>query len=210
METDDKIQKIKDENDEKVINRKLLRDLYKNQKRLQCKIERRDKRISSLREEAKDLKVENKKHLLEIESLEETITDLNNLLDESHKEIALLKIDSRLDNDSARNKLNSSMNDYNSLKRQSESKIIDLNLEIISKNNEINELKEESKIREDEITELRKELELSNERIEELYSELLNDIGDLDLNFSLETCPKCGAVVGEDSNYCVECGSKLG
>ena len=119
--------------------------------------------------------------------------------------IALLKIDARLDNDNAASKIK----DYESLKRESESKIIDLNLEIISKNEEIIELKEENKLAEEEIKNLKKELELSNERIEELYTELLNDIGDYDFNFKLETCPKCGAVVGEDSNYCVECGSKL-
>ena len=105
--------------------------------------------------------------------------------------------------------LQSKIKDYESLKRESESKIIDLNLEIISKNEEIIELKEENKLAEEEIKNLKKELELSNERIEELYTELLNDIGDYDFNFKLETCPKCGAVVGEDSNYCVECGSKL-
>ena len=130
---------------------------------------------------------------------------LNKILDESHNEIALLKIDARLDNDNAASKIK----DYESLKRESESKIIDLNLEIISKNEEIIELKEENKLAEEEIKNLKKELELSNERIEELYTELLNDIGDVDLNFSLLTCPHCGAVVGEDSNYCVECGSKL-
>ena len=169
MNSKNKLQEIKS-SDEKVVNKKLLKDLYKNEKRLQCKIDNRDKRIKTLKEEMKTLKVENKSLKLENENLEYTISHLNKLLDESHNEIALLKIDARLDNDNAANKIK----DYESLKKN-----------------------------------LKKELELSNERIEELYTELLNDIGDVDLNFSLLTCPHCGAVVGEDSNYCVECGSKL-
>ena len=204
MDSKNKLQEIKS-SDEKVVNKKLLKDLYKNEKRLQSKIDTRDKRIKTLKEEMKTLKVENKSLKLENENLEYTISHLNKLLAESHNEIALLKIDARLDTDNATNKIK----DYESLKRESESKIIDLNLEIISKNEEIIELKEENKLAEEEIKNLKKELELSNERIEELYTELLNDIGDVDLNFSLLTCPHCGAVVGEDSNYCVECGSKL-
>ena len=208
MNSKNKLQEIKS-SDEKVINKKLLKDLYKNEKRLQCKINTRDKRIKTLKDNIKELKVENKSLMLENENLEYEISHLNKMLDESHKEIALLKIDARLDDEKSRENLKTSKVDYASLKKESESKIIDLNLEIISKNEEIIELKEENKLAEEEIKNLKKELELSNERIEELYTELLNDIGDYDFNFKLETCPKCGAVVGEDSNYCVECGSKL-
>ena len=208
MDSKNKLQEIKS-SDEKVVNKKLLKDLYKNEKRLQCKIDTRDKRIKTLKDSIKELKVENKNLKLENENLEYTISHLNKLLDESHNEIALLKIDARLDDDNAANKLKSSIKDYESLKRQSESKIIDLNLEIISKNNEINELNEDNKLLREDIEELKKELEYSQKRLEELYQELLSDIGNEDLNFSLLTCPHCGAVVGEDSNYCVECGSKL-
>ena len=124
MNSKNKLQEIKS-SDEKVVNKKLLKDLYKNEKRLQCKIDTRDKRIKTLKEEMKTLKVENKSLKLENENLEYTISHLNKLLDESHNEIALLKIDARLDNDNAANKIK----DYESLKRESESKIIDLNLE---------------------------------------------------------------------------------
>ena len=208
MAPNKKIQEIK-EGSEEVINKKLVRDLYKNEKRLNCKIETRDNRIKALKEEMKELKVENKSLLERIENQEYTISDLNKLLDESYNEIALLKIDAKLDEKNAATKDKKSQMDYMALKRESESKIIDLNLEIISKNEKIIELEEDNNIKETEIEDLKRELDLSNKRIEELYSELLNDIGDYDFNFKLETCPKCGAVVGEDSNYCVECGSKL-
>ncbi len=208
MAPNKKIQEIK-EGSEEVINKKLARDLYKNEKRLNCKIETRDNRIKALKEEMKELKVENKSLLERIENQEYTISDLNKLLDESYNEITLLKIDAKLDEKNSNTKVKKSQMDYIALKRESESKIIDLNLEIISKNNEINELKEESKLQKEDIEELKKELEYSQKRLEELYQELLSDIGNVDLNFSLSTCPKCGAVVGEDSNYCVECGSKL-
>ena len=104
MDSKNKLQEIKS-SDEKVINKKLLKDLYKNEKRLQCKIDTRDKRIKTLKEEMKTLKVENKSLKLENENLEYTISHLNKLLDESHNEIALLKIDARLDNDNAANKI---------------------------------------------------------------------------------------------------------
>lgn len=208
MDSKNKLHEIKS-SDEKVINKKLLKDLYKNEKRLQCKIDTRERRIKALKDNIKELKVENKSLLLENENLKYEISQLNKLLDESHSEIALLKIDARLDDEKSSEKLKSSRMDYTALKKQSESKIIDLNLEIISKNNEINELNEENKLLREDLEELKNELEYSQKRLEELYQELLSDIGEDSLNFSLPTCPKCGAVVGEDSSYCVECGFKL-
>ena len=52
MDSKNKLQEIKS-SDEKVVNKKLLKDLYKNEKRLQCKIDTRDKRITTLKEEMK-------------------------------------------------------------------------------------------------------------------------------------------------------------
>ena len=69
MNSKNKLQEIKS-SDEKVVNKKLLKDLYKNEKRLQCKIDTRDKRIKTLKEEMKTLKVENKSLKLENENLE--------------------------------------------------------------------------------------------------------------------------------------------
>ena len=130
MDSNKKIREVKEGNNDESLNKKLLRDLYKNEKRLQCKIDdlyknekrlqckidTRDKRIKTLKEEMKTLKVENKSLKLENENLEYTISHLNKLLDESHNEIALLKIDARLDNDNAANKIK----DYESLKRERE------------------------------------------------------------------------------------------
>ncbi len=207
MNSKNKIQEIKS-SDEKAVNKKLLRDLYKNEKRLESKLENRDKRIKSQKENIKELKVENKMLLERIDELEDNIRNLNKLLDESHDEITLLKIDTRLE-DKASEKLKSSRKENVLLKKENESKIVDLNLKIISLKNDLNESMEDNKIKDEEIDQLQKELKLSNKRIEELYCELLNDTGDYDFYFKLETCPKCGAVVGNDSNYCVECGSKL-
>ena len=50
MNSKNKLQEIKS-SDEKVVNKKLLKDLYKNEKRLQCKIDTRDKRIKTFKED---------------------------------------------------------------------------------------------------------------------------------------------------------------
>ena len=198
MDSKNKLQEIKS-SDEKVINKKLLKDLYKNEKRLQCKIDTRDKRIKTLKEEMKTLKVENISLKLENENLEYTISHLNKLLDESHNEIALLKIDARLDTDNAANKIK----DYESLKRESESKIIDLNLEIISKNEEIIELKENY---DNQIIALQKKNNDLKLQLEEKNSS--SDSNKQSKNSKSDHCKVCGKKFKKTDNFCTECGAK--